>query len=52
MYYKVNHWWKICLLVIYVDDNLILADEQELEQLKHALIQKFHWIMMEIGNAH
>ena len=40
------------LLVIYVDDILVLAPEQEIEQLQQAFIKQFRWITMEIGNAH
>ena len=37
---------KIFLLVIYVDDILILAEEEEIEHLHAAFVQEYQWITM------
>ena len=43
---------EVFLLVIYVDDILVLAPEQEIDRLQQAIIKQFRWITMEIGSAH
>jgi len=43
---------SIYLLVIYVDDILVLASEEEMARLKDAFIAEFQWITMEISDSH
>jgi len=43
---------KVYLLVIYVDDILVLADEHEIERIRDAFVQEFQWIMMEVNSVH
>jgi len=43
---------KIYLLVIYVDDILVLAEESEIERIRDAFIQAFQWITMEVNDSH
>jgi len=43
---------KVFLLVIYVDDILVIADEAEIEQLNQEFIKEYQWITMEIGETH
>jgi len=43
---------NVYLLVIYVDDILILAPEDEMEWLKKAFNEKFQWITTEISDSH
>ena len=43
---------EVFLLIINVDDILVLAPESEIKRLQQAFIKQFHWITMEIGNAH
>lgn len=43
---------KICLLLIYVDDILILADRAEIERLKVNFTKEFTWITMDVGKVH
>jgi len=43
---------KILLLVIYVDDILVLADEAEIERLNQAFVKEYQWITMEISSIH
>jgi hypothetical protein len=42
---------KICLLLIYVDDILVLADEAELKQVESFFKKEFTWITMNVGNV-
>ena len=42
----------IYLLLIYVDDILVLANEKETERLRQAFIQEYQWITMEYGSVH
>ena len=43
---------EVFLLVIYVDDVLVLAPEQEIDRLQQAFVKPFRWITMENGSAH
>eukprot|EP00590_Aulacoseira_subarctica_P002999 CAMPEP_0172416062 /NCGR_PEP_ID=MMETSP1064-20121228/2499_1 /TAXON_ID=202472 /ORGANISM="Aulacoseira subarctica , Strain CCAP 1002/5" /LENGTH=671 /DNA_ID=CAMNT_0013153423 /DNA_START=324 /DNA_END=2338 /DNA_ORIENTATION=+ len=43
---------KIFLLVIYVNDILILADESEINRLHEVFVQEYQWITMEIASTH
>jgi hypothetical protein len=43
---------KIFLLVIYVDDILVFANDEEMKNLKDAFIKEFQWITMEVGASH
>ena len=43
---------KISLLVIYVDDILVLAEEKETVAIRDAFVEAFQWITMEIGDTH
>jgi len=43
---------KIFLLVIYFDDILVFADDEEMKDLKDAFIKEFQWIIMEVGASH
>lgn len=42
----------VYLLVIYVDDILVLADEEEMERVKQAFVDEFQWITMEVNDSH
>jgi hypothetical protein len=39
------------LLLIYVNDNLVLADEAKNKRIEKFFKEKFMWIMMHIGNV-
>jgi hypothetical protein len=39
------------LLLIYIDDILVLADEAELKQVESFFKKEFTWIMMNVGNV-
>ena len=43
---------QVFLLVIYVDNILFIATEDEMSQLKDEFVKKFKWNMMDIGPAH
>ena len=53
---RLNDWVlqndKICLLLIYVDDILILADRAKIERLKGNFTKEFTWITMDVGKVH
>ena len=38
--------------MIYVDDILLLAEEQEIVAVRDAFVKAFQWITMEIGDTH
>ena len=40
------------MLIIYVDDILVLAEEKEIEAIRDAFVEAFQWITMEIGDTH
>ncbi len=40
------------LLVVYVDDVLIIASEQDIERLERSCIKEFKWVTMEVGKIH
>jgi hypothetical protein len=42
----------VYFLLIYVDDILILAEQQEIEQMKEVFLKHFMWIIMEISEKH
>jgi hypothetical protein len=42
----------VYFLLIYVDDILLLAEQQEIEQMKEVFLQNFTWITMEIAEKH
>ncbi len=41
---------KVFLLLIYVDDILLLADDEEIDRLEKAFLDEFMWIAMERNN--
>jgi hypothetical protein len=43
---------RVYLLVVYVDDILILASEDEIKHLAEAFTAEFRWITLEKGNKH
>jgi len=43
---------NVYLLVIYVDDILVLANEEEMERIKQAFIDEFQWITMDVSDSH
>ncbi len=49
-------WWvvdgKVFLLLIYVDDILVLADEVELERIEEVFVREYTWITFEVNNQH
>jgi len=42
----------VYFLLIYVDDILLLAEQQEIERMKEVFLQHFTWIRMEIAEKH
>jgi len=42
----------VYFLLIYVDDILLLAEQQEIERMKEVFLQHFTWITMEIAEKH
>jgi hypothetical protein len=38
--------------MIYVDDILVLANEEEMERIKQAFIDEFQWITMDVSDSH
>lgn len=50
----IMHWIvqeEVFIIVIYIDDILIIAQEDELERGKELFIQEFQWIMMETSTT-
>jgi len=43
---------RVFLLVVYVNDILILASEDEIKRLGKAFTAEFRWITLETGNRH
>jgi hypothetical protein len=43
---------EVFLLVVYVDDMLIIASEQEIERLHELCVHEFRWITLEKGRSH
>ena len=43
---------QVYLLVIYVDDILIIAPEEEMTRWKDEFVKQFKWITMDVGSAH
>ena len=41
---------KVYLLLVYVDDILIIAENDEIEHLKKAFTDEFQWITFETGD--
>ncbi len=51
MRYEESEWrGDFFLLMIYVDDILILADDSELQKIEEFLKSEFTWITMVIDN--
>jgi hypothetical protein len=42
----------VFLLVVYVDDILIIAPEEEIERLHSLCIDEFRWVTLETGSVH
>jgi hypothetical protein len=42
---------KVYLLIVYVDDILIIAEDDEIERLRKAFIDEFKWIAFETGDS-
>ena len=42
---------KVWLLIIYMDDILVLADENVIEWLRDAFVQQFQWITMHTSDV-
>ncbi len=40
------------LLLIYVDDILLLAEQQEIEWMKEVFLKHFTWITMQVAENH
>jgi hypothetical protein len=43
---------EVLLLVVYVDDILIIASEQEIKRLHGLCVDEFRWITLETGKTH
>ena len=43
---------KVCSLLIYVDDILVIAERCEIERLQQRFTEEFTWITIEIGKKH
>jgi len=43
---------KICLLLIYVDDILVIAQRDEIDRLQKRFTEEFTWITMDVGKKH
>jgi hypothetical protein len=41
---------RIFLLLIYVDDILLFADQDEIKRMERVFIREFKWITMQVGN--
>jgi hypothetical protein len=42
----------VYLLLIYVDDILLLVEQQEIERMKEVFLKHFTWITMEVAEKH
>jgi hypothetical protein len=42
----------VYLLIVYVDDVLIIAPEQEIKRLEESCIKEFKWVTLETGDIH
>jgi Reverse transcriptase (RNA-dependent DNA polymerase). len=42
---------KVHLLLVYVDDILIIAEDNEIERIKKAFTDEFQWITFETGDS-
>jgi hypothetical protein len=42
----------VYLLIVYVDDVLIIAPEQEIKRLEESCIKEFKWVTLETGDVH
>jgi hypothetical protein len=43
---------QVFLLIVYVDDILIIASENEINRLHSLCIDEFRWVTLEMGNVH
>jgi hypothetical protein len=43
---------KVYLLLVYVDDILVIAEEDEIEHLRKVFVKEFQWITMDVGTSH
>jgi hypothetical protein len=43
---------KVFLVLIYVDDLLLLADELEIKRMETIFLREFTWITLKMGNSH
>jgi len=43
---------KVFLMTIYVDDILVMADEEEVTRIRDAFVQEYQWITMDISDTH
>jgi hypothetical protein len=43
---------RVYLLIVYVDDVLIIAPEQEIKRLEESCIKEFKWVTLEMGDVH
>jgi hypothetical protein len=41
----------LCILILYVDDMLLFADEEEIDRVEQFMKQEFKWIMVDRGNT-
>ena len=42
---------KVYLLTIYVDDILVLADEEEVQRIRDAFVEEYQWITMDVSDS-
>jgi hypothetical protein len=42
----------VYLLIVYVNDVLIIAPEQEIKRLEESCIKEFKWVTLETGDVH
>jgi hypothetical protein len=43
---------QVYLLIVYVDNILILATDEEIRDLEKCFTEVFRWITLEVGNTH
>jgi hypothetical protein len=43
---------NVYLLLVYVDDILIIGEEQEIRRLETEFLKAFRWITMSVGHSH
>jgi hypothetical protein len=43
---------RVYLLVVYVDDILIIATNEEIERLRKCFTEVFQWITLDVGDVH